>query len=212
MLRNPVAYLVPALVYSVLIFVIALGAVFAGGALIVAQAEAQGYASEPTFGDIALVLAVIYGIMLLALPISLLWQAGSARSGVVVLEGSRPSIGQAMIGPLRVILTALLSGAIIAVGTLLFYIPGLIASVLMFYAIPASARGTSPVEAVKESFRLATKNLGTTIVAYLVVGVISSFVGMFVLPLVILIPFFILFQLGMYERVSGRAVVEPARA
>lgn len=212
MLRNPVAYLVPALLYSVLMLLVLLGAVFAGGMLIVAQTEAPGYAGEPTFGDIALVLAVVYGLMLLAVPISLLWQAGSARSGVVVLEGGRPSIGQAMIGPWRIILTSLLYGAFMVVGSLLFYIPGLIAAVLLFYAVPASARGASPIEAVKESFRLATKNLGTTIVAYLVLAVISAVVGMLVITFVVIIPFLILFQLGLYERVSGREVAEPARA
>lgn len=212
MLRNPLAYLVSALVYSVLIFLIILGAVFAGGMLIVAQTEAAGYADEPTFGEIALVFAVIYGIMLLALPISLLWQSGAARSGVVVLEGGRPSIGQAMIGPMRVILTALLYGVIIFIGSLLLYIPGLIAAVLLFYAVPASARGASPIQALKESFRLATKNLGTTIVAYLVLAVISTVAGMLVITFVVIIPFLILFQLGLYERLSGRKVAEPTRA
>lgn len=212
MLRNPVAYLVPGLVYSVLIVLIWVGAVVAGGMLIVARTEAQGYPGEPTPGDIALVLAVIVGIVLLTVPVTLLWQAGTARSGVVVLERDRPSIGQAMIGPMRVILTALLTGVIISVGVLLLYLPGLVAAVLLFYAVPASARGASPAQAVTESFRLATKNLGTTVVAYLVVSVISAIAGMFIITLVVLIPLFVLFQLGMYERLSGRELPEPARA
>lgn len=211
MLRNPAAYLVSGLIYTVLILVILVGSVVAGVLVSMNQIEARGYAGEPTFGNVALMLAVTYGLMLLAVPISLLWQAGAARSGVVVLEGGRPSIGQTMAGPWRIILTALLSGAIIAIGTLLLYLPGLIATVLLFYAIPASARGASPIEALKESFRLATKNLGTTIVAYLVIGVASSIASMVILPLIILIPFFVLFQLGMYERVNGRAPREPSR-
>jgi len=212
MLRNPVAYLVSGLVYSVLMLVITLGAALAGAMLIIARTEAQGHAAGPGVADVLLVVAVVYGVMLLALPLSLLWQAGAARSGMTVLEGGRPGIGQAMIGPIRIILTALLYAAIVAVGLLLLYLPGLVAAVMLFYAVPAAARGAGPVRAITESWRLTTRNLGTTVIAYLVVSAIASFVGMFVITLVVLIPFLVLFQLGMYERVSGRTLPEPARA
>ena len=59
---------------------IILGAVLAGAMLIVARTEAQGHGADPVVADVLLVVAVVYGIMLLALPLSLLWQAGAARS------------------------------------------------------------------------------------------------------------------------------------
>ncbi|WP_422116777.1 hypothetical protein [Brachybacterium sp. UNK5269] len=212
LLRNPAAYLLSALIFSVLIFLIILAAVLAGGFTIAAMAESAGYTDEPSFADLALVYAIILGISALAAPLSVLWQSGAARAGVMVLDGGRPSVGQALAGPLRVILTTLLTGAIIAVGTLLLYVPGLIAAVLLFYAVPASARGASPIAALAQSARLAKAKLGTTIVAYLVMMVLSSVAGLLPILLLALIPFYVLFQLGMYERVSGRALPEPARA
>ena len=95
---------------------------------------------------------------------------------------------------------------------LLRNIPGLIASVLLFFAIPASARGASPVEAIKQSVALVRANLGTTIVAWLVLSVVGSAAGMFVLPIIVTIPFYVLFQLGMFERLQGRELPDPARA
>lgn len=212
LLRNPGAFLVSALVYTVLIVLILVAAVLAGGATIVAIVDSTSYAEEPTFADLALVYAIIIGISLLAAPVSALWQSGAAHAGVVVLEGGRPSSGQALAGPLRVFLTALLTGAIIAVGTLLLYLPGLIAAVLLFYAVPAAARGASPIAALAQSARLAKAKLGTTIVGYLVMMVLSSIAGLLPILLLALIPFYVLFQLGLYERVSGRALPEPARA
>ncbi|WP_262425773.1 hypothetical protein [Brachybacterium sp. Z12] len=80
----------------------------------------------------------------LAMPFSLLWQSGAARAAEIVREGGRPSIGQAMIGPMRIVLTVLLYGAIVFLGMLLFYIPDLIAAVLFMFAVPAALRGASP--------------------------------------------------------------------
>ncbi|MDN6400090.1 MAG: hypothetical protein L0K01_06495, partial [Brachybacterium sp.] len=130
----------------------------------------------------------------------------------IIREGGRPSIGQAMVGSKRVILTALLYGLVVIVGMLLLYIPGLIAGVLFMFAIPAALRGASPMEAMKESLALSKANLGTTIVSYLVIMVITSIASMIILPLLVLTPFIMLFELGMYERLSGRRLPEPARA
>ena len=109
------------------------------------------------------------------------------------------------------ILTVLLYGLAVFVGMLVFYIPGVIAAVMLMYAIPASLRGASPVEAMKESFSLAKANLGTTIIAYLVLTVVTSVASMIVIPVLVLAPFTMLFQLGMYERLSGRQLAEPAQ-
>ncbi|MGY5764071.1 hypothetical protein ACXET9_02575 [Brachybacterium sp. DNPG3] len=211
LLRNPVTYLVVGAIYFVVIMVISAGAVAAGVGYMLSQADALT-GDEPPIGMLLVMYAIVFGIVLLAVPVSLLWESGSGRAAEIVLEGGRPSIGQAMVGPGRIILTALLVGLITGVGTLLLYIPGLIASVLMFYAIPAAARGASPVAAVKESFALARANLGTTIVAWLILNVISSVAGGLIIGIVVALPFIILFQLGMYERISGRALPEPAMA
>lgn len=109
-------------------------------------------------------------------------------------------------------MTALVTLVIVMIGTFLLQIPGLIASVLLFYAIPAAVRGSSPGEALRVSFQLAKNNLGTTIVAWLILAVSASLAGAIVVGVIIVVPFTVLFQLGMFERLIGRALPEPARS
>lgn len=212
LLRNPVAYLLTGVIYTVAVFVVTGIAVATAMVVLFSRSEQWAGRSEPPASELLILYAIIFGISLLAVPLTLLWQAGSGRSGHVVLEGGRPSIGQTLVGPMRIIATVLLVGVMSLIGTLLLIIPGLIVAVLMFYAIPAAARGASPIEAIRKSFTLATSNLGTTIVAWLVMGVISSISGMVVVTALIMVPFMILFQLGMYERVEGRHLTEPAQS
>ena len=212
MLRNPVAYLVPGLIYAVLILIAVFAGIAAPIGLIGARADELASSDAAMVGLILLSIGLSFVAVLLALLIAGPWQSGVARAGEVILDGGRPSIGQALIGPGRVVATAMLVLVIINIGSLLLYIPGLIASVLLFYAIPAAARGASPAEAMRTSARVAMDHLGTTIVAWLAVMVASSVVMFTVVGIVIVVPFMVLLQLGMYERLNGRALPEPARS
>ena len=211
LLRNPVAFLVSGLVYVVLMMLV-IGGGFTGGFIAMFSMIESNPSSDAAVGTAMLVFyAVVFGASLLAMPIGLLWQSGAARAAGIIRDGGRPSIGQTFIGPGRVLLTALLYGLAVFVGMLLLYIPGLIAAVMFMYAVPAALRGASPVDALKESFSLAKANLGTTIIAYLVLTVVTSVASMIVIPVLVLAPFTMLFQLGMYERLSGRQLAEPAQ-
>lgn len=211
LLRNPVSFLVAGLIYSIVTFVLIVGGIITGFVLTIPQMEAAATSETPPLGAIVLMYAIILGAGLLCVPITLLWQSGSGRAAGVVLEGGRPSIGQALVGPMRVILTILLVMVITAVGFVLLYIPGLIATVMLMYSVPAAVRGASPVDAVKESFSLVKNNLGTSIVLLLVLAVIVSVASTLILPYIVLTPFIVLAQFGMYERLSSRALPEPAR-
>ncbi|GLI32236.1 MULTISPECIES: hypothetical protein [Brachybacterium] len=212
MLRNPVAFIVPGVIYGVLAFVLIIGATILGFVLAAPQIEAAAYSEDPPLG----VFLTIYGLIALgglaSMPLMWFWQSGAVRAGAEVIAGRRPSFGQAMIGTGRILLTMLLVTVIVWVGLVLFYIPGLIASVLLAYALPASARGARPVEAIKESFSLVKNNLVTVIVAALVIAAIGTVAGFLVITLVVIIPFTVLFQQGIYERLSGRELAEPVRA
>lgn len=212
LLRNPVTYLVSGLIYCV-IYVVIIGGGMVAGFFAMFSVMGDPYASDT---EELTGLLVFYGIFLVALllvmPFALLWQAGGARSAGIVREGGRPTIGQAMIGPMRIVLTALLYLVVVAVGTLLLYIPGLIAAVLFMFSIPAALRGASPVEAMKESFALVKANLGTAIVAYLAIMVVTSIASTIIIGILVLTPFLMLFQFGLYERLNGRRLPEPARA
>ncbi|MGO1946675.1 MULTISPECIES: hypothetical protein [Brachybacterium] len=212
LLRNPVAFLIAGLIYSVVAFVLIAAAMGVGFVVMIPQLEQTAPSDTADLGAILTFYGIVLVGALLTVPVTLLWQTGSARAGGLILDGGRPSIGQAMAGPMRIFLTALLVGVIIVVGTILLYIPGLIATVMLMFAIPAAVRGASPGAAIKESFTLAKNNLGTTIVTYLVLTVITSVASMLVITVIALVPFAVLLQLGMYERLSGRALPEPARA
>lgn len=212
LLRNPVAYLVSGLIYTLAITVLVFAAIVVAMIVLVSMVSQMPDPEQVPLRELLVFYAVMLGMMLPMVPVALLWESGAGRAAEVVVEGGRPTLGQALIGPMQIILTALLVGAITMIGTLLFYIPGLIASVLLFFAIPASARGASPVEAIKQSVALARANLGSTIVAWLVLSVAGSVAGMFVLPIIVAVPFYVLFQLGMFERLNGRELPEPAQA
>lgn len=212
LLRNWVPFLIAGLIYSAIATVLVLAGIVGGFFATLPMMEDMGPTDEPGVGAVLVLYAIVLGAMLLTVPFMLLWQSGTARASEVILDGGRPRIGQALVGPLRIILTALLVGVITFVGFLLFYIPGLIASVMLMFAIPAAARGASPVAAIKESAALVRANLATAIITYLVISAIGSIAGMFVITIIALIPFLILFEIGMFERLNGRRLPEPAKA
>lgn len=213
LLRNWLPFLVVGLLYSAIATVLVVGGIAAGIAAMLPMAES----ASPGDDVPPQAILVFYGIVTLAIvlmvPFMLLWQSGSARAAEVILDGGRPTLRQALVGPFRVILTALLVGAITVVGLMLLYIPGLIAGVLLMFAIPAAARGASPLEALTQSVALVRANLATAIVTYLVISVIGSLAGFLLITVIALIPFLLLFEIGMFERLSGRELPEPtARA
>ncbi|GAA1309583.1 hypothetical protein [Brachybacterium tyrofermentans] len=212
LLRNWVPFLVVGLIYGVIACVIIVGGVVGGIFATLPLINDVGPTDELPAEAVLIFYGISLGAGLLTAPFALLWQSGSVRAAEVILEGGRPSIGQALIGPLRVILTALLVGVITLIGTVLLVIPGLIATVLLIFAIPAAARGASPIAAIKESFTLVKNNLGTSIIMYILINAIGTVVAFF-FPLVIaLVPFVILFEIAMYERLNRRELPEPAKA
>ncbi|GAA4529907.1 hypothetical protein GCM10023160_29930 [Brachybacterium paraconglomeratum] len=148
LLRNPVAYLVVGVIYCAIYTVVIVGGMFGGFAAMLSRSEQWTPDSFPVM-DLILLYAVMLGAIVLLIPFALMWQSASGRAAEIILQGGRPSIGQALVGPWRIILTSLLYGLLVTVGMLLLYVPGLIAAVLFMFAIPASARGAAPVAALK---------------------------------------------------------------
>lgn len=212
LLRNALTLLGAGLLYSAVMAAVIAGAVTGFVVLLVGAAEAApSTPNEPTAVEILLLIAMSLAIVVVAMVFGMLWQSGAARAAGVVLEGGRPSFGQALIGPGRILATALLVLVITAVGSLLLYLPGIIAAVVLMYAIPAAVRGASPVAALKESVALARAHLGTTVVGYLALMVASYAGSMVVIGMIAAIPFGVLLQLALYERLNGRELPEPAK-
>ena len=213
LLRNPLVLLGAGLLYSVLLIVVTVVAFVVVMMVSIAMVESSSSAGgEPSVGQMVVIFALSFVMVLIAGLVGILWQTGSARAGGVILEGGRPSFGQALIGPGRVLATTLLVLLIVMVGSVLLYLPGLIAGVVLMYAIPASVRGASPLAAVKESFSLTRANIATTIVGYLAFMAATYVGSMVVIGMIVVIPFGVLLQMGLYERLSGRHLPEPARA
>lgn len=210
--RNLGAILVPGIVYGLVMVLFVGGAAVGGVAYLF---HSMGPAMDPdavTFGQ----MLGFYGIMLLAAPfavvITLLWQSGVAKAAGSIMGGHRPGIGESFVGNGRVMLTALVASLLTTIGMALCYLPGLVVAVLVFFAIPAAAHGAGPIDAIKQSVSLVTKNLGLVIVSYLILMVGSSILGSVVIGIVVVTPLTLLFQFALYERVNHRIAPEPARA
>ena len=122
--------------------------------------------------------------------------AGLIKNALNVADGRPASINQVFTWAVKpqVIGTAALIALITFVGTLLCYLPGLIAAFLlnwsMFYVVD---KNLSPVDAIKASFSFTTGHLGATVVFYLlgvvafIVGALLCLVGLLVAAPVVLI-------------------------
>ncbi len=101
------------------------------------------------------------------------------RAALTVIDGGSWEFSEVLrtdkIG--KVVVTALIVGAITVVGTLLCYFPGLIAGFMLSYSLYFVVdRDLEPMAAVKASVELTKNNLGNTLVWY-IVGAIVAFAG-----------------------------------
>ncbi|MDO9458271.1 hypothetical protein [Nocardioides sp.] len=112
--------------------------------------------------------------------------AGIIRGALGITEGRPFEFNELFktdkLGP--VVITSLISGAIVFVGTLLCFLPGIIASFMLSFALYfVIDKDMSPIEAITASFNLVKDNVGTAllwaIVAFAVtlVGFIACGVG-----------------------------------
>ena len=141
----------------------------------------------------------LLGAALAAFVSSLIVQAlgaGLFKNALNVADGRPASLDQVFTWAVKpqVIGTAALVALITFVGTLLCYVPGLIAGFLlnwaMFFVVD---KNLSPVEAIKASVSFTTGNLGPTLVFYLlgvvafIIGAVLCLVGLLVAAPVVLI-------------------------
>lgn len=204
LLKGIVPFLVSGLIYGVVWGLILGGTIVGAVGYLFSATRDTGPGAELPPGVMLTYIGIVLLGSLLTMPLMWLWMSGSMRAAQELAEQRTPTIGQALIGPGRVILTAVLVSVVCGIGFLLLYLPGLVAAVLLMFAIPAAMRGASPIAAMKESVSLVTKNLGISIVAMLILGAISSIVGMFLVTVIVLIPFCALGQFALYERLNGR--------
>jgi uncharacterized membrane protein len=121
---------------------------------------------------------------------------GLVNASLQVTEGQRADVGRAWnldkFG--NFFLTALLEGIIVGVGFILCVIPGIIFGILLFFApFFAIDKNMKPVDALKASWAITTKNFGNVFVFLLaalgvyILGFLVCFVGILVAGPVVLL-------------------------
>jgi hypothetical protein len=121
--------------------------------------------------------------------VSTLFRAAFTNGALAELDGNRPAIGTFFNfkNLSAVFIVAILVGIATAVGFVLLIIPGIIVLYLTWYALTfAIDREQDAITAIKSSFELTSKNVGSLLLLALacfglnVVGVILCFVGLLV--------------------------------
>lgn len=144
----------------------------------------------------------------------LLVQLGIYRAALDISQGRQVTFGTFFsfqdVG--KVIVAAILLGLVtIVAGVLTFFLGGLGGVVFMFFAqftlLFVLDKSLSPIDAIKASFSLVNKNLGTVVVLYIAVA-IASFIGGLLLGLGLLValPVSMLATAYMYRKLQGEPV------
>ena len=137
--------------------------------------------------------------------------AGLIRGALGVTQGRAFEISDvfnfAKIGP--VVVTALITGAAVFVGTLLCIVPGIIVGFLLSYGLYfVIDKDMAPMDALRASYELTTKNLGSTIVWYIVGGLIAVAGAIACgIGLIATIPISLLGTAYTYKLLTGQEVV-----
>lgn len=162
-LLGVLAYLAVIVVISVVLF-----AVILGGTVASVDPDTQELRNGAGVGLVFGYLLVLAVVLLL----SAFMQAGVTRATLEVADGRRIDVGTFFrfddFG--KVVVAALLVGLGTAVGILLFVLPGLVfaffAQFTLFFVID---KRMAPVDAIRASFTLVTRNVGAVVLLFLAV-------------------------------------------
>lgn len=192
---------------------------FAGLAVIAGLTSARKYECDYTAtlschwtGGTPWIVTELLTLVLVAviLVVAQILAAGMIRGSLAVAEGRAFETSDlfdfSKVGPILV--TSLLVGAITLVGTILCIIPGIIASFLLSYALYfVIDKDMAPIDAVKASYELTKANLGTSIVWYLIAGLIAT-AGVIAcgVGIVASIPISLLGTAYTYKKLTGQEV------
>lgn len=156
------AYLAAIAVVSIVFFAVVIGSAATG-------TDEYGQLRPGAGATIGVSYFVFFGLLALLL---VFLQAGVVRASLEIVNGRRVEFGTFFrfdeLG--KIIAAILLVGVLTAIGTALFFLPGLVfgffAQFTLFFVID---RRMSALDALKASFSLVNRNLGTVVVLYLAV-------------------------------------------
>lgn len=168
-----------------------------------------GQTETNAIGGFGFILVFGLGTILL-LAANFIGGAALLRVGLLTTKGEEPTpqklFSTENLGPY--ILTSLLVAVIVFLGSLLCYVPGIIAAFFLLFAPYYSLdKGTGPMEALRASVTLVNRNLATTVVLYIgaiiayLIGSLLCLIGLLVAYPVILIAYGY-----MYRTLNGEPV------
>lgn len=168
--------------------------------------NATGLSSAGAFGGL-----FAFGLLALVnVVVGYVIQAGIIRGGLEISYGRPLSVSTFFqfhdLG--RVILASLLVSVLTAVGFVLCYVPGVIVGFFsQFVLLFVVDKGLGPVDAIKASFALVNRNLGTVVVFYLAT-ILVAVIGLLVCLVGILaaFPVIVIAQVYLYRRLQGEQV------
>lgn len=108
----------------------------------------------------------------------------------------------------KVVVASLITSAIVFVGTILCYLPGVIAAFMLSYTLFFVVdKGLEPVDAIKASFNLVKDNLGNTVLWY-IVGAVVALLGvcLCLVGTLVTFPVVLLGSAYTYKKLTGQAV------
>jgi len=200
---SPATLLVPTLVIGIAVIVIS---------VLIRLVVVGGMTDSDSSLSTVLIAAAISSAIT-TLIVSVL-SAGLYKGGFAVADGRGFSLGQLFEGwdKLQVIIAAVIIGLLTLVGTVLCYFPALLVGYFTQFTIPYIVdKNMSATDAISASFRLCTKNLGPTILWYLlavlclIAGAIVCLIGLLVAVPVVLVGLAYTFR-----RLQGEPVAPPA--
>ncbi|MFA6299264.1 MAG: hypothetical protein WCS84_07925 [Nocardioides sp.] len=154
---------------------------------------------------------VLYGLITALIMIAAqVIGAGLIRASLDITEG-KPFLTSTVfrfdkIG--SVIVTSLIIAAATFVGMILCYLPGLIVAFLTSYSLYfVMDKGLAPVDAIKASVNLVKDNIGTTLIWYIVGGLVAGAGAIACgVGLLVTIPIFLIGTAFTYKHLTGQPV------
>lgn len=158
---------------------------------------------------VTMLLGLVVGFVILV--VAQVIAAGLIRGSLGVTQGRAFEIADvfnfAQLG--QVVVTSLIVGAAVFVGSIFCYVPGIALGYLLSYSLYfVIDKDMAPMDAVKASWNLTTKNLGSTIVWYLVGGLIAAAGAIACgIGVIATIPITLLGTAYTYKKLTGQEVV-----
>lgn len=214
--KNAVALIVPMLIYGVVMVVIAvvmyliLMALLFGGAAASSSTDAYGNTTGGGLGIVGFFIGM--GLFFFVMFLAGSYIQGAFVSGCLDIADGKPvDIGSFLRPPRNlggVLLAALLYSLGVGIGYALCILPGIVFAFFAMFTIPFVVdRGLQPVDAIKASFTTVNKNLGSALLAYLLVVVIAFIGNLVIVGGIISIPVSMLIMTYTYRRLSGGQLV-----